>query len=115
MLFYKDSGSVSEEVWDVLLYRLLESNDPDIKEIQQGFYEAHMNGDHDTKQSYHEHYFAETSAALREHVDTFLEELDKLSNNAAGRGDLNRHPRLPLIQRHNEYVKKTFLDVRAQL
>jgi len=110
MLFYKDTGGVSQEVWDVLLYQILESNRDD----QQAFYEAHMNGDYDTKQFFHEQYYSETSAALQNHVDTFLNRLEGLSKNAVGR-DLNVHPRLPLILRHNDFVKDTFLAVRAQL
>lgn len=117
MLFYKDAGDVSQEVYDVLLYRLLDlasKDDPDIEEIQQAFYNAHMNGDYETKQAIHEQYYAETLAALRNHVDTFLNELDELSNKAVGR-DLKMHPRLPLIMKHNEFVRQTFLAVRAQL
>ena len=110
MLFYKDTGDVSEEVWDVLLYRVLESDKPN----QQTFYEAHMNGDAATKQSMHEHYYGETSAALRDHVDSFLRQLEVLSAKAEGK-DYNQHPRLPLILRHNEFVKETFLAVRSHL
>lgn len=110
MLFYKDTGDVSQEVWDVLLYEILENNPGD----QQAFYDAHMRGDDETKGSFHEHYSSETSAALRDHIDTFLQQLDILSGKAAGR-DLSVHPRIPLILRHNEFVKNTFLAVRANL
>lgn len=109
MLFGKDTGDVSEEVWDVLLYQLLENN-PD----QRSLYDAHMNGDFATKQQIHQHYFPETLAALRNHVDTFLNSLDELSAKAVGR-DVNDHPRLPLIMRHNEFVRDTFLMVKANL
>ena len=113
MLFYKDTGGVSPEVWDVLLYQLLESN-PD---LQQAFYQAHMNGDHETKQSYHQQYYPQTSAALINHIDTFLSHLDVYSQRATARikRKASKHPRLPLIMRHNEFVKNTFLTVRAQL
>mmetsp|Transcript_2145 Transcript_2145/g.5688 ORF Transcript_2145/g.5688 Transcript_2145/m.5688 type:complete len:442 (-) Transcript_2145:200-1525(-) len=111
MLFYKDTGDVSQEVWDVLLYQLLGESDPD---YQRAFYEAHVNGDYETKQSFHSHYSAETADALRNHVDNFLSQLDKLSDKALGR-DLKVHPRLPLILRHNEFVKSTFLTVRSRL
>lgn len=110
MLFYKDTGDVSPEVWDVLLYQLLESN-PD---EQQAFYQAHMNDDFETKDAIHSQYYEQTSAALINHIDTFLQSLDELSEKAAGR-DLNVHPRLPLIQKHNEFVKNTFLTVRDRL
>ena len=110
MLFYKDTGDISEEVWDIMLYQVLASNKAD----QQAFYEAHMRGDSDTKNAIHEHYFAETSTALKKHVDMFLVQLDELSAKADGK-DLNEHPRLPLILRHNEFVKNTFLKVKSRL
>lgn len=110
MLFYKDSGEVSPEVWDVLLYHHLSSN----KQAQRAFYEASMNGDAATKNAIHQQYFRETSTALKNHVDSFIKQLDELSDRAAGR-DVNQHPRLPLILRHNEFVRNTFLRVKANL
>eukprot|EP00565_Helicotheca_tamesis_P001609 CAMPEP_0185738690 /NCGR_PEP_ID=MMETSP1171-20130828/33628_1 /TAXON_ID=374046 /ORGANISM="Helicotheca tamensis, Strain CCMP826" /LENGTH=115 /DNA_ID=CAMNT_0028410013 /DNA_START=1 /DNA_END=348 /DNA_ORIENTATION=+ len=112
MLFYKDTGEVSEEVYDVLLHQILgESNKYD---VQKAFYEAHMNGDKNTKQSIHQQYFPETSAALRCHVDDFLAQLDNLSDKAV-KMDFNEHPRLPLILRHNEFVRNAFLDVQERI
>jgi len=110
MVFFKDTGDVSPEVYDVLLYQLLES-DP---QNQQAFYNAHMSGDYNTKQQFHEHYYPQTSAALRDHVDTFLQDLEELSNKGID-VDISTHPRLPLIMQHNEFVKNTFLTVRSQL
>ena len=110
MLFYQGTGEVSPEVWDILLYQHLASNRND----QLAFYQAHMNGDEDTKNAIHQHYFADTSAALMKHVDTFLQQLDELSAKGDGK-DWNEHPRLPLILRHNEFVKETFLAVKANL
>lgn len=110
MLFYKDTGHVSDEVWDVLLYQLLESNPAE----QQGFYNAHINGDYETKQSFHGQYFPQTLVALQHHVDSFVHQLDALAAKAEGR-DLSIHPRLPLIRRHNDFVRSTFMTVRAQL
>ena len=114
MLFYKDTGGVSEEVWDVLLYQLLEG----MPDQQQAFYQAHMNGDVNTKQSFHQQYYPQTAAALMNHIDTFLAELDVLCQKATERmrgKRARKHPRLPLILRHNEFVRQTFLTVRAQL
>jgi len=111
MVFYKDTGEISEEVWDVLLYaKVLASN----KEHKQAFYEAHISGDVETKQSYHQFYFPQTATTLKKHVDTFLEELDTLLAKSDGK-DVYEHPRLPLILSHNEFVKHTFLRVKAQL
>lgn len=110
MLFYTENGAVSEEVWDVLLYRNLE----DRREEQRIFYEAHVNGDYETKQAMHDQYWQETLASLQNHVNSFLVQLDELSGKAAGM-DMNQHPRLPLILEHNEFVKDTFLKVQATL
>jgi hypothetical protein len=73
-----------------------------------------MRGDADTKRAIHQHYFSETAAALKNHVDTFLVQLDELSAKGEGK-DISQHPRLPLILKHNEFVKKTFLQVKARL
>ena len=111
MLFYKDTGDVSEEVWDVLLYQTLASSNP---QDQQAFYEAHMNGDYNTKQSMHEHYYPQTHAALLQHIDGFLGELEALNTKISSK-NVDLLPRIPLILRHNEFVKNTFLAVRSQL
>ena len=110
MLFYKDTGDVSEEVWDVLLYLNL-ANDPG---QQQAFYDAHVNGDYDTKQQYHSHYFPQTLASLQDHVNAFLMSLDDLEAKTQGRS-IAEHPRLPLIMEHNEFVRETFLRVKANI
>jgi len=111
MLFYKDTGDVSEEVWDVLLYQILQEVDPN---TQQAFYSAHMTGDVDTKQAIHQQFYPQTRAALNYHVDSFLQQLDVLSSRAHGR-DLKVHPRLPIILQHNEFVKETFQRVKTNL
>ena len=96
MLFYKDTGDISPEVWDVLLYSILGDADPN---LQQGFYQACMSGDVQTKQSYHQQYFQYTYGALKNHVDGFLQDLDRLSMTARTK-DLKTHPRIPLILKH---------------
>ena len=53
MLFYKDTGDISEEVWDVVLYDKILKQDV---VVQQQFYEAHMNGDYETKSATHQQY-----------------------------------------------------------
>lgn len=111
MLFFKDTGDITSEVWDVLLYSKVLANDLATK---TAFYEAHVNGDVDTKNAIHEQYMDKTSAAMKQHVDTFLEQLNVLSAKADGK-DWNEHPRLPLILRHNEFVRATFENVKLQL
>ena len=112
LLFYKDTGEVSEEVWDVLLYTILASTNN--IDAQRQFYEAHMNGDYETKNVIHQQYFYETSSALKRHVDTFIDDLDVLSNKAMLK-DPVEHPRIPLILMHNDFVKSTFLNVKEHI
>lgn len=111
MLFYKDTGDVSQEVWDVLLYQILGDLDPN---QQQALYQAHKNGDYAAKQAIHNQFYQQTSTCLLNHIDTFVNQLDALSQKTIGR-DPVLHPRLPLIRRHNSFVKETFLTVRARL
>jgi len=111
LLFYKDTGEISEQVWDILLYLNLGATDPD---QQQAFYDAHMNGDYNTKQQFHQHYFPQTLASLQEHVNNFLGELDQLAMKAQGKS-VDEHPRLPLILGHNEFVRETFLRVKSNI
>ena len=116
MLFYKDTGDVSSEVWDILLYHTVlgDGDQPGNRDQQAVFYQAHVNGDYATKEAMHNQYSAATVQALLIHIDNFLKELEYLTDMAADR-DLNTHPRLPLLQRHNAFVKDTFLNVRAKL
>lgn len=72
---------------------------------------AHMEGDWEAKQAIHEEYYPKTSSLLLEHIDTFIDQLDRLSKKTEGR-DVNEHPRLPLIVRHNQFVRETFMNVR---
>jgi len=111
MLFYKETGEVSTEVWDVLLYDILGKIN---KNDQQVFYQAHMEGDGELKNQIHQYYFAQTSTALKKHVDDFLKNLEALSNKSVGK-DFAEHPRLPLILKHNQFVAQTFLNVKARL
>ena len=81
---------------------------------------AHRSGDYTTKLALHEKYYSETSSALLAHIDDFLEEIDKLIHKAetVGVNDPDspyikyEHPRLPLIHRHNLFVRETFQAVR---
>lgn len=111
MLFYNDGG-ISNEVWDVLLHEELGKVNYD---EQQAFYQAHMSGDEATKSNYHSQYFPQTLAALQKHVDYILNELGELGVWQMTGLNADRHPRLPLIMRHNEFVKNTFDLVKQNL
>jgi len=112
MLFYQENGGISPEVYDVVLYHLLLDNDGSAGADE--FYRAVMGGDEETKSRFHDQYWPYTKAELLKHVDTMLRDLDRWSAKANSY-DLNTHPRVPLILQHNEFVKKTFLRVKANL
>mmetsp|Transcript_12876 Transcript_12876/g.27335 ORF Transcript_12876/g.27335 Transcript_12876/m.27335 type:complete len:465 (+) Transcript_12876:87-1481(+) len=115
MLFYQNGG-ISNEVWDVLLYN--ELGKISLQE-QQAFYQAHMMGDDATKQGYHNQYFSQTFAELQRHVNHILNEVEELGiglETQVDQGkDRERHPRLPLLMRHNEFVKNTFELVQQNM
>uniref|UniRef100_A0A7S1Z5S9 SET domain-containing protein n=1 Tax=Trieres chinensis TaxID=1514140 RepID=A0A7S1Z5S9_TRICV len=111
LLFYKDSGDISPQVWDLLLYAYLKEEDYD---TSQDFYQAVMAEDEAAKFEYHQQYFSYTLEALREHVDGTLQSLEELSIKAMGK-DLSTHPRIPVILKHNDFVKETFLQVQANI
>lgn len=83
---------------------------------------AHRSGDYDSKLALHNTYYAQTAAAILQHIDGFIEDIDKLIKKAetVGVNDPDspyirfEHPRLPLIHRHNLFVKATFNAVRAR-
>eukprot|EP00536_Pseudo-nitzschia_multiseries_P008501 jgi/Psemu1/241283/estExt_Genewise1.C_2160028 len=114
MLFFKDTGEITEEVWDVLLYTILEDIEDDDRQTQTAFYNACMQGDFETKNAIHQQYFALTSRALQIHVNTFLHELDELNAKAVTK-DVNEHPRIPIILKHNAFVRETFMAVKQNL
>lgn len=117
MLFYHDTGDISQEVMDVVLYaKVLEKlkSSPENDGYKQAFYQAHMNGDENTKAMIHEQFRYQTLSEIKKHVDTFLESLDALEKKSWGK-DVSEHPRLPLILSHNEFVKQTFLKVQSNL
>jgi hypothetical protein len=111
LVFYKDTGDISPQVYDVVLYSILKKNDID---QANAFYQAVMSGDEDTKAQYHGSYWEYTKEELCKHVDRTLKDLSKWSAKAQSY-DLNTHPRVPLILHHNEFVKQTFWNVKAFL
>lgn len=115
MLFYS-TGDVSEEVFDVLLYILLGEDGAVGAGLQSQLHGAHVSGDHDAKRSMHERYYHRTMTRLIEHVDEFLASLDELERiaNYGAQEATGRYPRLPLILRHNEFVRRIFFATRAR-
>lgn len=111
LLFFKETGDISAEVYDVVLYSVLLKNDPG---TAQAFYQAVTGGDEATKNQFHEQYFQYTKEELQKHVDTTLQDLDRLSQLARSY-DVRTHPRVPVILQHNAFVKETFLKVKQNL
>lgn len=117
MLFYHDTGDISQEVMDVVLYAKVLTDvkySPELGDVKQQFYDAHINGDEATKAAIHEAYRYETIMAIKKHVDTFLEQLDGLEKKSEGKS-FDEHPRLPVILHHNQFVKETFSKVKQNL
>lgn len=112
MLFYR-TGEVSQEVWDIFLYQHLSATKIGDRRALMA---AHKTEDYNAKQMLHEKYYSETSQLLLEHINGFLDQLDQLSGKAGddSRRNVEEHPRLPLILKHNQFVRDTFMTVRNQ-
>jgi hypothetical protein len=110
LLFYKN-GDISPEVYDLVLYSILKT-DPNFELAP--FFDACTSGDDETKNAYHGQYFSYTLDYLKNHVDSTLAELDRLSAKAQSY-DPAAHPRAPLILQHNAFVKQTFEAVKYNL
>eukprot|EP00980_Cylindrotheca_fusiformis_P026186 scaffold15497_cov117-Cylindrotheca_fusiformis.AAC.13 len=113
MLFFTADGSISQEVWDVLLYSRLERK-PEFREAKEAFYQAHMSGDEETKNSIHGQFQRDTVGALLRHVNHILAEVSELTVKM-NTFDSSKHPRLPLLKRHHAMVTSTFTKVRDYL
>ena len=78
-----------------------------------------MSGDEVTKQRLHEECFFLTAQALESHVDYLVNELDELEIGIETQSKFgshaHRHPRLPLLRRHNMYVKTILERVQENL
>lgn len=114
MLFYHDTGDISQEVMDVVLYaKVLTTlkSSPETDGYKDAFYNAHMTGDENTKAMIHEQFRYQTIKEIKTHVDTFLESLGQLEGKSYGKS-ADEHPRLPLILRHNEFVKEVSVYAR---
>ena len=114
-VFYND-GSISQQVWDLVLYEELAKVSP---AEQAGFYQACITGDAVTKQGHHYQYWEQSWGALQKHVKFLVDELDDLEIGLSTKmhlgQDADLHPRLPLLMRHNEFVKDTIESVEKNL
>ncbi|CAB9520422.1 M protein repeat protein [Seminavis robusta] len=112
MVFYVENGAIADEVWDVMLYITLEKTDP---AQQQQFYQAHMAGDAQAKAQLHQYYLPQTCKGLLDHVNEMLEEISdcEATLDKSGLGSVHEH--LPMIRRHNDFVRQTFTKVKKNL
>lgn len=107
MTFNTKDGSFSEELWDFVLYSLLEQ----VPQIQEAFYQAHVSGNQNTKDSIRRKFYLETCIMLKKHVDKTLLEMNELNQKIDGY-DMEEHELLPLIRRNNVFVAQVFSKVK---
>eukprot|EP00957_Ditylum_brightwellii_P157795 12010149-Ditylum_brightwellii.AAC.1 len=88
ILFFRDSSDASQEVWDILLYQVVNEN---FEQNQKDSYEAHMNGEHGMKQSIYEQYLSQKMANCLDHIDLFLYQHVDLSEKTYGKS-VDDHP-----------------------
>jgi len=117
-MLFSTEGEISPEVWDVVLYDQL-ARAGSSQQQQQELYQAVMSGDEATKQRLHQDYFTLTLKALQDHVNFLVNELDELEigmeTQLSSGVNAYKHPRLPLLRRHNTYVKTIFDRVQENL
>ena len=115
MLFFSN-GDISPQVWDCVLYEQLDkTNSPKKHQL----YDAVMSGDEATRQQLHQEDFFLALRALQKHVDFLVNELDELEigieTQLRNGRNADRHPRLPLLMRHNQYIKTILERVQENL
>lgn len=111
LLFQVDSGEIAPKVWDIFLFKILQDND---RNLADQFYAACKMNDEDAKQNFHQQYFSYTLDALREHVNSILTDVDRLTQRAQSL-DPATHPRVPVIVAHNNLVRETFSRTSSNL
>jgi hypothetical protein len=110
MLFYT-TGDISPEIFDVLTYLILGEKN---RQEQKVFYEACLNGDEGTKGGYLNQYYYEIYGRIKKHVDKFLKDLGELKAKVV-RVDEEMHPRIRMIEEHNNFVEEIFLAVKENV
>ena len=110
MVFRTQDGAIATPVWDVVLFSILAQ----VPDIQEAFYQAHMDGDENTKASIHERFLLETCVTLRKHVDRTLKEMKELHDEIVSH-DETKHARLSMIRKNNEFVQQTFEKVKRRI
>ena len=113
MVFRTQDGAISNAVWDVLLFTILEQK----PELQEQFYQAHVQGDRDTKRAMHTAFHLENCLTLKTHVDRTLSEMNEILAKMDNVTDSEKleHPRYSLIRTNNEFVRGVFAMVKQRV
>ena len=107
---YSQDGAISDTVFDSVLYLLLASK----PEEQRALYDAHLQGDGESKKLLRYKYSLEISLTLKNHVDGTLQELESLLKSIE-EASVGSHPNLPLIKRQNIFLQGVFRKVSEVL
>jgi len=110
MTFSTIDGSFTEQVWDFVLYSLLEQ----VPEIQAAYYDAHVNKNQPQKDAIRRKYYLETCIMLKKHVDKMLAEVNELIAKVDSHDD-QEHPHLPMIRKSNVFVAQTFAKAKRNV
>eukprot|EP00977_Amphora_coffeiformis_P012375 scaffold3058_cov177-Amphora_coffeaeformis.AAC.12 len=113
MVFRTKDGDISQPVWDVLLFSILEQK----PELQQRFYKSHVNGDEKSKDEIHKMFHLETCLTLKTHVDRTLAEMDEILTrmNSIDNKEKELHPMYSLIYKNNQFVHNVFGMVQKKV
>ena len=113
MVFRTTDGAISKPVWDVLLYSILEQK----PEIQERFYQSHIDGDVNTKDGIRKMFHLETCLTLKTHVDRTVAEIDEILKKMDGIDEEQKrlNPRYGLILMNNQFVRHVFGMVKDQV
>ncbi len=110
MTFNATDGSFTEELWDFVLYSLLEQ----VPEIQEAFYQSHISGNQSTKDSIRRKFYLETCIMLKKHVDKTLNEMNELIQKI-DQYDMDEHEFLPMIRKNNVFVSQIFSKAKRNI
>ena len=110
MTFNAADGSFTEELWDFVLYSLLEQ----VPEIQEAFYQSHISGNQSTKNAIRRQFYLETCIMLKKHVDKTLNEMNELIKKI-DQYDMDEHELLPMIRRNNVFVSQIFSKAKGSI
>ncbi|CAB9515982.1 SET domain containing [Seminavis robusta] len=116
MVYGTTDGCISNDtIRNSVLFALLVSK----PEEQKAFVEAHRQQKQSVMRDFHSKYALETALTLKNHVSATLAELELLGNRIeeVKREDTQQrqHSNLPLIEKHNQFLRRVFGKVKKRL